>query len=47
MGTLIRAGSYSGVISAWIDFNLDGDLDDSGEQRQTRVFSGYTFDGQR
>ncbi|MEC8458836.1 MAG: hypothetical protein VXY91_05450, partial [Bacteroidota bacterium] len=36
MGTC--GGSYAGVISAWIDFNLDGDFDDSGEQ--LGVFSG-------
>ena len=31
---------YAGVISAWIDFNLDGDFDDSGEQ--LGVFLRYT-----
>jgi hypothetical protein len=30
MGTC--GGSYAGAISAWIDFNGDGDFDDAGEQ---------------
>ena len=30
MGTC--GGSYAGAISAWIDFNDDGDFDDAGEQ---------------
>ena len=30
MGTC--GGSYAGALSAWIDFNGDGDFDDAGEQ---------------
>jgi hypothetical protein len=36
MGTC--GGSYPGAISAWIDFNRDGDFDDAGEQ--LGVFAG-------
>ena len=31
MGTC--GGSYAGALSAWIDFNGDGDFDDAGETR--------------
>ena len=36
MGTC--GGNYAGAISAWIDFNGDGDFDDAGEQ--LGVFAG-------
>ena len=36
----LRQGRVAGVLNAWIDFNRDGDWDDSGEQIATNVAMG-------